>query len=41
MLLTTPIWLFALAAIGIPVMIHLWNIKPGKTLEGGKHFVVQ
>jgi hypothetical protein len=35
MLLTTPIWLFALAAIGIPVMIHLWNIKPGKTLKVG------
>lgn len=35
MLLTTPIWLFALAAIGIPVLIHLWNIRPGKTLKVG------
>jgi hypothetical protein len=30
-----PIWLFAIAAIGIPVIIHLWNIKPGKTLKVG------
>lgn len=35
MLLTTPIWLFALAAIGIPVVIHLWNIRPGKMLKVG------
>jgi hypothetical protein len=33
--LLNPIWLFALAAIGIPVVIHLWNIKPGKTLKVG------
>lgn len=31
----TPIWLFAIAAISIPVLIHLWNIKPGKTLKVG------
>ncbi|WP_184547416.1 BatA domain-containing protein [Mucilaginibacter sp. FT3.2] len=30
-----PIWLFAIAAISIPVVIHLWNIKPGKTLKVG------
>lgn len=30
-----PIWLFAIAAISIPVLIHLWNIKPGKTLKVG------
>lgn len=35
MILTTPIWLCALAAIGIPVLIHLWNIRPGKTLKVG------
>ncbi|MGY3212649.1 BatA domain-containing protein [Mucilaginibacter sp. HD30] len=35
MLLTNPIWLFALTAISIPVIIHLWNIKPGKTLKVG------
>lgn len=35
MLLTTPIWLFALAAVSIPIIIHLWNIKPGKTLKVG------
>jgi hypothetical protein len=35
MILTNPIWLFALAAIGIPVIIHLWNIRPGKILKVG------
>jgi hypothetical protein len=30
-----PIWFFALAAISIPVIIHLWNIRPGKTLKVG------
>src|SRR5476651_1205398 len=35
MLLVSPIWLFALAAIGIPVIIHLWNIRQGKTLKVG------
>jgi hypothetical protein len=35
MLLTNPIWLLALAAISIPVIIHLWNIKPRKTLKVG------
>lgn len=30
-----PIWLFAIAALSIPVIIHLWNIKPGKTLKVG------
>lgn len=29
------IWLFAIAAISIPVVIHLWNIRPGKTLKVG------
>ncbi|MFD0763635.1 BatA domain-containing protein [Mucilaginibacter lutimaris] len=30
-----PAWFFALAAISIPVIIHLWNIRPGKTLKVG------
>jgi hypothetical protein len=33
--LTNPLWLFAIAALAIPVVIHLWNIKPGKTLKVG------
>ena len=35
MILLNSIWLFALAALGIPVAIHLWNIKRGKTLKVG------
>ncbi|QHS55480.1 hypothetical protein GWR56_07985 [Mucilaginibacter sp. 14171R-50] len=31
----SPIWFFALAAISIPVIIHLWNVRPGKTLKVG------
>ncbi|MEJ7768218.1 MAG: BatA domain-containing protein, partial [Chitinophagaceae bacterium] len=30
-----PLWLFAIAAVAIPVIIHLWNIKEGKTLKIG------
>lgn len=30
-----PIWLFAAAAVVIPVAIHLWNIRPGKVLKVG------
>jgi hypothetical protein len=33
--LLNPIWLFALAAISIPVVIHLWNIRNGKVLKVG------
>jgi hypothetical protein len=33
--LLNPIWLFALAAIGIPIVIHLWNIRNGKVLKVG------
>jgi len=29
------IWLIALAAVSIPVIIHLWNIRRGKTLKVG------
>jgi hypothetical protein len=35
MILLNPTWLFALAALGIPVAIHLWNIRQGKTLKVG------
>lgn len=30
-----PIWLTGLAGITIPVIIHLWNQRPGKTLKVG------
>ena len=30
-----PIWLSALAGIVIPVVIHLWNQRPGKVLKVG------
>ncbi len=30
-----PIWLFGISAILIPLIIHLWNIKTGKTLKVG------
>jgi hypothetical protein len=35
MILLNPIWLFALAALSIPVAIHLWNIRQGKPLKIG------
>ncbi|RFZ92026.1 hypothetical protein D0C36_11300 [Mucilaginibacter conchicola] len=31
----SPIWFLALAALTIPLLIHLWNIRPGKTLKVG------
>jgi hypothetical protein len=33
--LLNPLWLWAIAGIIIPVMIHLWHIKTGKTLKVG------
>ena len=33
--LLNPLWLWAMAAISIPVLIHLWHIKTGKTLKIG------
>jgi len=33
--LLQPIWLFALAGLSVPVIIHLWNQRPGKTLLVG------
>jgi len=37
----TSSWLFAIAAISIPVIIHLWNIKPGKTLKVGSIALIE
>jgi hypothetical protein len=31
----SPIWLFSIVAIIIPVLIHLWNIRPAKVLKVG------
>jgi hypothetical protein len=30
-----PIWLWAMTAIAVPLFIHLWNIRQGKTLKVG------
>ncbi len=30
-----PIWLFGISGIIIPILIHLWNVKKGKTLKIG------
>lgn len=30
-----PLWLIGAAAVAIPVLIHLWNIRPGKVLKVG------
>lgn len=35
MIFLHPIWFLALAAISIPVAIHLWNVRKGKTLKIG------
>ncbi|MEO6454137.1 MAG: BatA domain-containing protein [Ginsengibacter sp.] len=36
-----PIWLFAIAGIAIPVIIHLWNIREGKTFHVGSIFLIE
>ncbi|RYE26814.1 MAG: hypothetical protein EOP42_20170 [Sphingobacteriaceae bacterium] len=33
--LTNPLWLWAIAGIIVPVLIHLWHIKTGRTLKIG------
>lgn len=33
--LLNPIWLFGIGGIIIPILIHLWNVKKGKTLKIG------
>lgn len=35
MIFLHPIWLFALGALSIPVAIHLWNTRRGRTLKVG------
>ena len=37
----SPIWLFSVAAISIPLLIHLWNIRPGKTLKVGSIALIE
>ena len=33
--LLQPIWLYALAGLSVPLAIHFWNQRPGKTLRVG------
>ncbi len=33
--LASPIWLAALAALAIPVIVHLWNLRPRRTIAFG------
>jgi hypothetical protein len=35
MQLLEPIWLWAITGIAVPLVIHLWNIRKGKTLKVG------
>jgi len=37
----SPIWLLSIAAISIPVFIHLWNVRPGKTFKVGSVALVE
>jgi len=39
--LTNPIWLLAIAAVAIPVAIHLWNIRPGRVLKVGSISLIE
>ena len=36
-----PIWLWAITGIVVPLVIHLWNIKEGKTVKVGSIMFVQ
>jgi hypothetical protein len=38
--LLQPLWLFALTGITIPVIVHFWNQRPGKTLKVGSTALV-
>ena len=29
------IWLWAITGIAVPIVIHLWNVKQGKTFKVG------
>jgi len=35
------IWLFAVAAISLPVIIHLWNVRPARTLKVGSIALIE
>ena len=39
--LLQPIWLFVLAGVSVPIIIHLWNRRPGKTLKVGSIALVR
>ena len=39
--LLQPIWLWASAGIIVPILIHLWHIKRGKTLKVGSIIFLQ
>lgn len=39
--LLQPIWLFAIPGIAIPLIIHLWNNRKGKTLPVGSILLLQ
>jgi len=30
-----PVWLWAIAGVALPIVIHLWNVKQGKVLQVG------
>jgi len=36
-----PIWLWAISGIVVPVIIHLWNVREGKTLKVGSISLLQ
>lgn len=39
--LLQPIWLWAISGIMVPVIIHLWNVREGKTLKVGSISLLQ
>ncbi len=36
-----PIWLYAISGIAVPIAIHLWNVRQGKTLRVGSISLVE
>ncbi|MEX6690809.1 BatA domain-containing protein [Danxiaibacter flavus] len=36
-----PIWLYAISGIAVPIAIHLWNVKQGKTLRVGSIALIE
>lgn len=39
--LLQPIWLFAIAGIAIPIVIHLWDVQGGKRLKVGSILLIE